>query len=59
MEGSRVIDNLELDRLREENVTKEEGKRQKDAARDGLWGVMGGDRMVPEGWGGDWYQGGR
>ena len=33
MEGLRVIDNLEVDRLREEDVAKEEEKRQMEAAR--------------------------
>ena len=33
MEGLRVIDNLEVDRLRKENAAKEEEKRQRGAAR--------------------------
>ena len=33
MEGLRVIDNLEVDRLRKENAAKEEEKRQRKAAK--------------------------
>ena len=33
MEDLRVIDNFEEDRLREEDVAKEEEKRQKEAVR--------------------------
>ena len=33
MECSRVIDNLEVDRLRKEDAAKEKEKRQRDAAR--------------------------
>ena len=33
MEDLRVIDNLKQDRLREDDVVKEEKKRQKEAAR--------------------------
>ena len=48
MEDLRVIDNLEQDRLRGEDVAKEEEKRQKEAARAarGSWkGFRGGGRM--------------
>ena len=40
MEDLRIIDNLEHDRLREEDVAKEEEKRQREAARAtrGSWG---------------------
>ena len=43
MEDLRVIDNLEQDRLREEDVAKEEEKRQRDAAKAarGSWGGSG------------------
>ena len=33
MEGLRVIDNLEVDRLREEDVANKEKRRQREAAR--------------------------
>ena len=40
----RVIDNLEQDRLREEDVAKEEERRQREAARAarGSWGEVQG-----------------
>ena len=52
MEDLRVIDNLEQDRLREEEVAKEEEKRQREAARAerGDWGgSKGGGRMGQRG----------
>ena len=48
MEYLRVIDNLEQDRLRGEDVAKEEEKRQSEvsrAARGGWGGCRGGGRM--------------
>ena len=38
MEGSRVVDNL-VDRLSEEEVAKEEEKRQREAARAARGGL--------------------
>ena len=39
--AARVINNLEEDRLREENIAKEEGKRQREAARAANGGRRG------------------
>ena len=44
MEGSRVVNNL-VDRLSEEEVAKEEEKRQREAAR-AVRGDQGGARVV-------------
>ena len=61
MEGSRIIDNVEVDGLREEDIAKEEEKRQRGAARAtrGGWVMQGWRYDGPEGWCGDWYQRGR
>ena len=48
MEGSRVIDNLEVDRLRGEDATKEEEKRQGKLL--GLQRVAGVGAGVVVGW---------
>ena len=50
-EGSRVVNNL-VDRLSEEEVAKEEGKRQREdarATRGGRGGGGGGGRMGQRG----------
>ena len=47
---SRVIDNLEVDRLREEDAAKEEEKRQGKLLR--LQGGQGGDEPLVVGWAG-------
>ena len=50
MEGSRVVGNLEVSRLRKEDAAKEKEKRQRDAARDAK-GSRGGQAVVV-GWAG-------
>ena len=46
MEDLRVIDNLEEDRLREEDVAKEEKRRQREAARAARGGRRGAGLVV-------------
>ena len=50
MEGSRAIDNLEVDRLREESAAKQEEKRKRDASRAA--GGARGEQIAVAGWGG-------